>query len=228
MHSTLVRDVMGTDVPVVSPATPFKELVTVLRARRANAVVVMGTDDSAGQPVGIITPADLIIKRTDPEGRGLQAARPCPVSERRKATGTVAGEMMSAPTITVFPHTTVAEAARVMRRHVIAQLPVIAPSSGQVVGIVTRFDVLGAYLRADDEIQEEITKEIVCGEFAADAADVTVTTVSGVVTLTGQVRSRGAVPRLIHAAKQVEGVVTVQDHLSCRGDDRFPVPPLAW
>src|SRR5512135_2401502 len=146
MHRTLVRDVMGTDVPAVTAATPFKELVIVLRAKHAKAVVVMGTDDSAGRPVGIITPADLIIKETDPEGRGLQVAGPYRGSEHRKATGAVAAEIMSAPTITVFPHTTVTEAARVMRRHMIAQLPVIAPPSGQVVGIVTRFDVLGAYL----------------------------------------------------------------------------------
>lgn len=228
MHRTLVRDVMGTDVPAVSAATPFKELVTVLRARHANAVVVLGTDDSAGRPVGIITPADLIIKETDPEGHEPWAAGPYRGCEHRKATGAVAAEIMSAPTITVFPHTTVTEAARVMRRHMIAQLPVIAPPTGRVVGIVTRFDVLSAYLRADDEIQEEITREIVHGELAADATDVTVTTVNGVVTLNGLVRSRGAAPRLVHAASEVEGVVSVHDHLSCRGDDRFPVPPLAW
>ncbi len=227
MHRTLVRDVMGTDVPAVSAATPFKELVTVLRRKHANAVVVMSTADP-GRPVGIITPADLIIKETDPQGSGRQVAGPFHGSEHRKATGAVAAEIMSAPTITVFPHTTVTEAAQVMRRHLVAQLPVIAPSTGRMVGIVTRFDVLSAYLRPDGDIQEEITKEIVCGEFAADTADVTVATVNGVVTLNGHVRSRGVAARLVRAAAEVEGVVRVEEHLSCRSDDRFPAPPLAW
>ncbi len=225
MHRTLVRDVMSTDVAAVSAATPFKHLVTVLRSKHVNAVLVV---DPAGRPEGIITPADLIIKETDPQGRGSATVGPYRGSERRKATGAIASEIMSAPTVTVFPHTTVTEAAQVMRRHAIAQLPVITPSTGRMVGIVTRFDVLNAYLRRDDDIQEEVRREIVCGEFGRDAADVTVTTVCGVVTLNGHIRRRSAVPRLVHAVQGVEGVVQVEEHLSCRGDDRFPVPPLAW
>jgi CBS domain-containing protein len=223
MHRTLVRDVMSIEVPAVGAATPFKHLVKVLRTRQVNAVLVVGPQ---GRPEGIITSADLIIK--DLEGRGPQAADPDQGRERRKATGAIAAELMSAPAVTVFPHTTVTEAAQVMHRHAIAQLPVAAPSTGMIVGIVTRSDVLNAYLRRDDDIQEEITKEILRGEFSRDAADVTVTTIWGVVTLNGHVRQRSAVARLVHAVQEVEGVVRVEEHLSCRADDRFPVPPLAW
>ena len=225
MHRTLVRDVMSTEVPAVGAATPFKHLVNVLRTRHVNAVLVV---DPQGRPEGIITPADLIIKESDPEGSGPQASGPDQGRERRKATGAIAAELMSAPTLTVFPHTTVTEAAQVMRRHAIAQLPVIAPSTGMIVGIITRSDVLNAYLRRDDDIQEEITREILHGEFSRDASDVTVTTIWGVVTLNGHVRQRSAVARLVHAVQEVEGVVRVEEHLSCRADDRFPVPPLAW
>ncbi len=225
MHRTLVREVMSTEVPAVGAATPFKHLVTVLRSRHVNAVLVV---DPAGRPQGIITPADLIIKETDPQGHGSRTAGPYPGRERRKATGAIAAELMSAPPVTVFPHTTVTEAARVMCRDAIAQLPVIAPATGRMVGIITRSDALNAYLRRDDDIQEEIRREILCGEFSSDSGDVTVTTICGIVTLNGHVRRRSAVPRLMHAVQDVEGVVRVEEHLSCRGDDRFPVPPLAW
>ncbi len=225
MHRTLVRDVMSTEVPAVGAATTFKHLVTILRSRHMNAVVVL---DPVGRPEGIITAADLIIKETDPQGSGPRGAGPYRGRERRKAIGAIAAELMSAPPVTVFPHTTVTEAAQVMHRHAIAQLPVIEPATGRMIGIITRSDALNAYLRRDDDIQEEIRREILCGEFARDAADVTVTAVGGVVTLNGHVLRRSVVPRLVSAVREVEGVVRVEEHLRCRTDDRFPVPPLAW
>ncbi|HUK70200.1 MAG TPA: CBS domain-containing protein [Streptosporangiaceae bacterium] len=229
MHRTLVRDVMSTEVTAVGAATPFKHLVTVLRSKHADAVLVV---DPAGRPEGIITPADLIIRETDPQGAGPRGAGPrgCPdeSGDRRKATGAIAAELMSAPPVTVFPHTTVTEAAQVMRRHAIAQLPVIEPATGRMVGLMTRSDALNAYLRRDDDIQEEIRREILGGEFATDTADVTVTTICGVVRLNGHVRRHDVVSRLVCAVREVEGVVRVEEHLRCRGDDRFPVPPLAW
>ncbi len=222
MHKTLARDVMSTDVPVTHPAAPFKHLVALLRNRQTDAVVVI---DQARRPLGIVTAADLIIKETDPQGYGPRAHDPYRGRDRKKATGAVAAEVMSAPPITAFPQTTVIEAAQVMRRHAIAQLPVIQPTTGVLVGLITRSDTLDAYLRRDDEIQEEIRRELLRGEFASAAPDVTVTTQAGVVTLNGHVQRSSAVPRLVQAVQQVEGVVRVSEHLSCRTDDRFPVPP---
>ncbi len=225
MHRTLVRDVMSADVTSVGAATPFRYLVSVLRSRHVSAVLVV---DQAGRPEGIVTPADLITKETDPRGDDPRSVGPAGSMGRRNAVGAVAAELMSAPPVTVFPHTTVTAAAQVMRRHAIAQLPVIEPATGRIVGLITRSDALNAYLRRDDDIQEEIRSEILCGAFAKDAADVTATTISGVVTLNGHVRRRSAVPRMVHAVREVEGVVRVSEHLGCRDEDRFPVPPLAW
>lgn len=225
MHKSVVHDVMSTNVASVSAATPFKQLVTVLRNGQASAVVVV---DETGRPHGVVTPADMIVKETDPHGYGPRAMGPYRGRELKKATAATAGELMSAPPVTAFPHTTVAEAAQVMRRHAIAQLPVIEPATGRLIGIVSMSDALNAYLRRDEDIQEEIRREILCGEFVIDAADVTVSTLAGVVTLSGMVRRRTTVPQLVRAVQQVEGVVRVEEHLSCPADDRFPVPPLAW
>jgi CBS domain-containing protein len=227
MHKTLVQDVMTTDVPAVGPGTPFKHVVAVLRERRVSAVLVL---DAARRPVGIITAADLIIKETDSCGCGqrMPGHHHAGGSDRKKAIAATAAELMSAPPVTVFPHATVIDAAQVMRRHRIAQLPVIEPATGLVAGLVTMSDALDGYLRRDDDINEEIRRDVICGEFAADAADVTVGTVAGVVTLSGHVRRRSVVPHLVGAVQQVEGVVRVTEHLSSRADDRFPVPPLAW
>jgi CBS domain-containing protein len=225
MRRSLVRDVMNTDVVTVPAATPFMRLVEVVRHNRVGAIVVV---DHAGCPHGIVTPADLIVKETDPHGQGGPGPGSYHDRERRKATAATAGELMSAPPVTAFPHTTVAEAAQVMRRHAIAQLPVIESATGRLVGLISMSDALNAYLRRDDDIQEEISREIIRGEFVTDAASVTVRTLAGVVTLDGRVRRRGAVPRLVHAVQEVEGVVRVEEHLGCPADDLFPVPPLAW
>lgn len=225
MRKTLVRDVMSTDVPAAHPAAPFKHLVALLRSRHIDAVVIV---DRVGRPQGIVTAADLIIKETDPQGYGPRVPGPYRGRDRKKATGSVAADVMSAPPVTVFPHTAVVEAAQVMRRHAIAQLPVIQPATGLLVGLITRSDTLDAYLRRDDEIQEEIRREILGGEFAEEAADVTVSSQSGVVTLNGHVRHNAAVARLVRRVQHVEGVVRVEEHLSRRAEERFPAPPLAW
>lgn len=227
MHKTLVRDVMSTDVPAAHPAVPFKHLVALLRSRHTDSVVIV---DPVGRPQGIVTAADLIIKETDPQGYGPRVPGPNRGRDRdrKKAAGAVAADVMSAPPVTIFPHNSVVEAAQVMRRHAISQLPVIQPGTGLLVGVITRSDTLGAYLRRDDEIQEEIRREILGGEFASEAADVTVTCEAGVVTLNGHVRHDAAVARLVRTVQHVEGVVRVEEHLSRRVEERFPVPPLAW
>ncbi|MGE5292045.1 MAG: CBS domain-containing protein [Micromonosporaceae bacterium] len=225
MHKTLVRDVMSTDVPAVEPCTPFKRLVALLRGNHIRALLVV---DAARRPQGVITAADLIVKETDPCGAGQPARGPACGSEHRKAIGATAADLMSAPAITVFPDARVTDAAQVMRRHRVAQLPVIEPANGQIAGLVTMSDVLDTYLRRDDDIQEEIWRDIIRGEFAAEAAGVTVSARAGIVTLNGHVRRQEVVPHLVRAVRRVEGVVGVEQRLSSWEDTRFPVPPLAW
>jgi CBS domain-containing protein len=225
MHKTLVRDVMHTDVPTVTAGAPFKRLVTLLRGDQARAVFVV---DAARRPQGVITAADLIVKETDPCGAGTQVHGPYSASDHRKAIAATAAELMSAPPITVFPDAAVTDAAQVMRRHRIAQLPVIDHATGRVMGLVSMSDALDAYLRRDDDIADEIRRDIICGEFAADASGVTVSALAGIVTLNGHVRRDGVISRLVRAVQRVEGVVGVEQHLSARPDERYPAPPLAW
>lgn len=225
MHKTLVRDVMSTDVPAVEPSTSFKRLVALLRGNHLRALLVV---DAARRPQGMITAGDLIIKETDPCGSGQPVRGLAGGSEHRKAIGSTAADLMSAPAITVFPDAQITDAAQVMRRHRVAQLPVIEPANGRIAGLVTMSDALDVYLRRDDDIQEEIRRDIIRGEFAADAAGVTVSTRAGVVTLNGHVRRQGVIPHLVRAVRRVEGVTGVEQHLSSWEEDRFPVPPLAW
>ena len=145
-----VKDVMTADVAYVHEQTPYKELVRLLTQRRVNALPVV---DVARHVVGIVSEADLLLKQQHPADsfqRFLLEGRRRRV-ERAKATGGTAAELMSRPAITVGPDATVAEAARLLRVHLIKRLPVVDPLR-RLVGIVSRSDLLSVFLRPDDEI----------------------------------------------------------------------------
>ena len=71
-----------------------------------------------------------------------------------------AGELMTAPAVTVTPAATIGQAARIMRRRRVGRLPVTHPRTGRLAGIVTRSDLLHVYLRPREEIRAEIEAEV--------------------------------------------------------------------
>jgi acetoin utilization protein AcuB len=59
---------------------------------------------------------------------------------------------MSTPVISVGPHSTVQEAARLMLQHKFGGLPVV--DNGKLVGIVTTIDMLGAFLQVVETFEK--------------------------------------------------------------------------
>ena len=55
----------------------------------------------------------------------------------------LAGELMTAPAVTIHPDETVATAARVMTAHGVSRLPVVS-KDGTLIGIVSQGDLLRA------------------------------------------------------------------------------------
>jgi CBS domain-containing protein len=72
MTSSLVRDVMTTEVVTAEPSTPFKEIAGRLAQHRISAVPVVDVDRRV---LGIVTEADLLLKQEHPDPR-----RPSPSS----------------------------------------------------------------------------------------------------------------------------------------------------
>ena len=111
--------------------------------------------------IGIVSEADLLLKQQHPADsfqRFLLEGRRRRV-QRAKAMGGTAAELMSRPAITVGRDATVAEAARLLRLHLIKRLPVVDPLQ-RLVGIVSRSDLLSVFLRPDDEIRREILEAV--------------------------------------------------------------------
>jgi len=210
-----VKDVMTQDVVSVRETAEYKDIVAVLRERHVSAFPVL---DDADHLVGVISEADLLLKEVGQQaidGHLILARRR---SDRAKAAGETAADLMSRPAVTIGPDGSVAEAARLMHDRRVKRLPVV-DAAGRLVGIVSRADVLSVFDRPDTEIRDTVTRDIVTREFGLDPDAFGVTVRCGIVTITGQTGSRAVAHELIDAIRHAEGVVAVRSRL------RPPPPP---
>jgi CBS-domain-containing membrane protein len=219
-----VRDVMTADVAYVREQTPYKELVRLLAERRVSALPVV---DVNRKVIGIVSEADLLLKQQHPADsfQRFLLERKRRRLERAKAQGDIAAELMSRPAITVGPDATAAEAARLLRMHLVRQLPVVDPV-GRLVGIVSRSDLLSVFLRPDDEIRREILEQVILRELRMGPGRFDVAVREGVVTLQGSCERRSLIPAVVRAVAAVEGVVRVENRLGYDLDDTTEPPQL--
>lgn len=218
-----VRDVMTTPVVTVREDTPVKDVAQVLLTHRISGAPVLSCH---GELVGIITEADLLYKEL-PEEKGRLWFRPDPEA-LRKRSGLVARDLMTWPVITVEEEAPLREAARLMTRHRVNRLPVVR--QGQVVGIVSRADVIRALARDDAELERAV-REALLRELWVDPATVQVRVEEGVVYLEGVV-DRWSDKELVERwVAGIDGVVSVRSQITYRFDDRRIAEsrePFAW
>jgi CBS domain-containing protein len=152
-----VRDIMETDVPLVTVVDPVEQVIHVLRENELPGVPVV---NEGGRCVGIITEADLVIAGEDEElhlphyvqlfGGVVFLESISHFEERlRKAFASTAEDMMTPDPVTIEPSATVRDAARLIARKKHNRLPVV--EHGRLVGVVTRVDVLDALTSDDGE-----------------------------------------------------------------------------
>ncbi|MBI4173448.1 MAG: amino acid permease [Candidatus Aenigmarchaeota archaeon] len=124
-----VSSIMSRMPAVVSPADSLPAAVSKMRRLGIGSVIVA----QGRKPIGIITERDVV--------------------QRLGRDGTTKGkckQIMSAPLVTVKPHTKVTEALALMKQHGIKRLPVL--DNGKLAGIVTYTDIIksGAPLNSAD------------------------------------------------------------------------------
>ena len=94
---------------------------------------------------------------------------------------------MTAPPVTIRPDATISAATRVMTAHHVTSLPVTG-AARQLIGIVSRRDLLSVFLRPDADISHDV--RLVLDEIPlADPREIIVTVRHGVVALVGITRS---------------------------------------
>jgi CBS domain-containing protein len=207
MNAT-VKDVMTTEVVAVKRETTFKEMAAVLRRYRVSALPVV---DDAGRVLGVVSEADLLAKEAlaDP-GPAAELVRRKDV---RKAEGLTADDLMTSPPVTAAPDDPVEQAARMMHFMRVKRLPVVN-SGGQLVGIISRADVLAVFDRPDEEVRKDVVDGILLREYLVDLRQFRVTVESGVVTIEGTPETAAFGRALIRKIRHVPGVVAVRDRLS--------------
>ncbi|WP_128381366.1 CBS domain-containing protein [Streptomyces cavernae] len=207
MHGTphIVSDVMTHTVAAVGRGAAFKEIVRTMQERKVSALPVI---EGAGRVVGVVSEADLLLKEefrdSDPD-RATQLRR---LPDLAKAGAMTAEELMTSPALTTRPDATLAQAARTMAHAKVKRLPVV-DASGLLQGIVSRADLLKVFLRDDEEIAEEVRREVVSYLFPPPESAVRVAVRDGVVTLRGRIRDASLVPVAARLVRAVEGVVDV-------------------
>ena len=221
-----VSDVMTRTVVVANAFTPFKELVRLMQEYRVSAVPVVDEDALL---LGLVSEGDLILKEDpDLEGEPHRFESMRHRAERSKAAGLVAADLMTAPVVTVGPSAPLGEAARLMHRHRVKRLPVVN-EAGEVIGIVSRADLLKVFLREDAEIAREISDDVLRRTLWIEPDTVGVLVRDGVVTLEGQLERRSLVSVLERLVLATEGVVALDARLSWIADDESASDiPLPW
>ncbi|MFF4833510.1 CBS domain-containing protein [Streptomyces sp. NPDC001315] len=214
MHGTptVVNDVMTGTVVALRTGVAFKHIVQTMQEWRVSALPVL---DDGERVVGVVSEADLLPKEEYREVDVGRYGQLRDLAELRKADGVTAEELMTAPAVTVAPDATLAHAARIMARNRVKRLPVVGPD-GVLKGIVSRSDLLKVFLRDDEDIAEDVGREVGVRLFGTRAAPVRVEVHDGVVTLSGRVHDTVLVPIAVLLARSVPGVVDVRCALAGR------------
>jgi CBS domain-containing protein len=204
---TRVGDIMTASVVAVDRITPFKEIVSLLAEHEISGMPVLAL---GRQVVGVVTESDLI-KAEDKRRRNGWDGRLHPGGGHGQAhTGLTAGELMTAPAITIHPGASVPATARLMHAHNIRRLPVV-DGTGKLIGLVSRRDLIRVFLRPDAEIAAQV-RELLDEILPAVPGEITVTVRNGVVVMTGQagpVDQPDLIPIAERLAWDIEGVVDV-------------------
>ena len=208
-----VSDVMTHTVIAVGRDAPFKEIVELIDQWKVSALPVVEGEDRV---VGVVSEADLLCKEEFRDGDPDRYTQLRRLKDIEKAGGIRARDLMTSPALTVRPDTTLAQAARTMAQARVKRLPVV-DGLGRLEGVVSRTDLLKVFLRGDEEIAEEIRREVVGLLFPQPASLLRVDVHDGVVTLAGRMRDTSLVPVAARLVRAVEGVVDVQFELAPTG-----------
>jgi CBS domain-containing protein len=216
-----VRDVMTTGVVTVGPDTPLREVARLMSEHRVSGLPVT---DEAGTVLGVVSEADLLMKEQGPDAiHHRRMARVLGDSRATRAqlarlTARTAGQAMSAPAVTVAPWCRIVEAAQLMTDRRINRLPVV-DDGGHLAGIVSRADLVRAYVRTDAQLARTIREEVLLHSLLLDPTTFQVEVTDGVASVAGSVERRSTAEMVAHAVSMVPGLLDARANVKWWRDD---------
>ncbi len=137
-------EIMTTDVVAVHPDTPVAEVAAAMGRRGVSGVPVV---DAENKVVGVISEKDFLARMGVKEPLNFMSlvasclkTKGCVALPMKRA---LAGDIMSAPAITVTPDTPVRDIAALLTQEGINRAPVTDPA-GRLLGLVSRGDIIQA------------------------------------------------------------------------------------
>src|SRR5262249_10355933 len=171
--------------------------------------------DADGSVVGVVSEGDILVKERDrASGNGSLLDHLFEADgDWLKHDARDAGDAMTSPAITIRPGRTVAEAAALMLDRCMNRLPVV-DRDRQLVGIVTRADLVRAFVRDDEAIEAEIRNDAILRALWSSPDRFRVEVEGGEVTIEGEVSDAESAQLLAHFIERVPGVLGIRSRVT--------------
>ena len=215
-----VSELMTRKVLTIGPEAPIKDVAKILVA---NGISGLPVCDIEGHVLGVISEGDILYKAHDPKERHLGGPVGWIIDGTTSSAGYVkakaqtARKAMTSPAISIAPWESTVEAARIMCERHVNRLPVVKDE--RLVGILTRADLVRAFIRTDAEIERELRQDVLERMMWIDAGKVEVGVQGGRAALSGRLHTRSDVELLNKLVARVPGVVAVDSAVAWNVDD---------
>ncbi|MGX6603979.1 CBS domain-containing protein [Micromonosporaceae bacterium Da 78-11] len=210
---------MTAEVLTVGYDSPPEDVVTTMTTYDVSALAVVDGYDSV---LGVITRTDVLagVQMRVPDRRSRAPWRRPVVAPAW--TARCAGQMMSAPALTVEPDVTLGQAGRLMRHRAVNRLLVTGPDR-RLLGIVTAADLLKVHDRTDEAVRADVREELATlptNDVAFDVHD-------GVTIMAGTVPDTQIASLLPRLVRGVPGVTAVRNEVTVDPPPAASVAPAA-
>lgn len=145
IHSVRVGEMMTEEVVTVSISTPLHEVADIMASAGISGVPVL---DHNGRLAGIISERDFLAHMGAAKASFMSIIAACLRGKGCAALGirnALAENIMSSPVISISLDAPLAEAAALLTRENINRLPVIDEQNENIIGILTRNDLVQAH-----------------------------------------------------------------------------------
>lgn len=218
-----VRQVMTSPTITISPGASVRQAIATMLDNRVSGLPVV---DETGRLAGIVSEGDLLrraeigTEQQRPKwlefllGPGRSAADYVQSHSRRVA------DVMTSEPVFVDEHASLETSVALMEKHGVKRVPVLR--AGVVVGIVTRADLLRAFMNATEDPRssprsDADLKEAILGAIAAEKwapqGSIHVAVREGHVTLAGTILDDRERDAIRVCAENIPGVRAVTDEL---------------